>query len=530
LGLGEVVSEAQALQATGLSKRYGETVALANVDLSLPTNKIVGLVGENGAGKSTLLNIISGIAKADSGSILVRGVPGTLDSYVIVQRQGISRVFQEQALILNIPVYENLLLGAEAQFVWGKQLLRRREMIRLAQRMIDEAGAPIDVRRSTADLTFSERQLVELVRACTAPRLLFGTTSPIVLFDEPTASLERAHERIFRWLLDKTRADGAGLFVSHRLGEVLDLCDEIVVLKDGKRVGAVSPDRADERSLHRLMVGRERDKDYYHEAEQRSIGQVDPAICVRARKLSLNAKQTSFEVMPGEILGIGGLLESGKSELGRAVAGLDATDNVEIRLGAGEWVRPDMETLIAAGVGYVPAERLVEGMIADQPVSWNISSASGGDLFASRLGIWNHRREAEVSEALIERLKIKGAGPQTPCNRLSGGNQQKVVLARWLARPLKVLVLDNPTRGVDAGAKEEIYTLLRRLAEEGVAIVLITDELLELIGMSNRILIMQHGSISTAVDAPAHDKPTEHELVEAMLSVSTNKNSVAEAA
>jgi ribose transport system ATP-binding protein len=172
----------------------------------------------------------------------------------------------------------------------------------------------------------------------------------------------------------------------------------------------------------------------------------------------------------------------------------------------------------------------VEGMIASQPVSWNISSASGSDLFASSIGIWRHRLEADVSEDLIQRLSIKGAQSQIPCNRLSGGNQQKVVLARWLARPLKAIVLDNPTRGVDAGAKEEIYALLRSLAEQGVAILLITDELLELIGMSNRILIMQHGSITAEVNAPAHDKPTEQQLVEAMLSIPAPRTPAMEAA
>jgi len=530
LGLREVVSEAQALHATGLSKRYGETVALANVDLGLPANKIIGLVGENGAGKSTLLNILSGIVRPDTGGIEVHGVPAKLESYALAQRLGVSRVFQEQALILNIPVFENVLLGAEAQFTSGGQFLRRRRMIELAQSMMDEAGASIDVRRITSDLTFSERQLVEIVRACMASRELFGVTSPIVLFDEPTASLEKAHERVFRHLIEKLRAAGAGLFVSHRLGEVLELCDEIVVLKDGRHVGAVDPADADERSLHRLMVGRERDTDYYHEAEQISASHKHPAFSVRNFATSLGAKRVSFDVMPGEIVGIGGLLESGKSELGRAIVGVDAVYDGEVRIGTGLWNRPKIQELVATGLGYVPAERLTEGMIAAQPVAWNISSASGGDLFANKCGVWKHKLEAEVSRGLIDRLKIKGATPQAPCNRLSGGNQQKVVLSRWLARDLQVLVLDNPTRGVDAGAKEEIYALLRVLAREGVAIVLITDELLELIGMSNRILIMQYGGISTTIDAPVDDKPSEQRLVEAMLGTPSTNEAAAEAA
>jgi ribose transport system ATP-binding protein len=344
----EAHSEVDALLAADLSKRYGETVALANVDLSLPTHRIVGLVGENGAGKSTLLNIISGIARADSGTLEVHGAGAWLDSYATAQRLGISRVFQEQALILNIPVYENLLLGAEAMFTSGLQWLHRRAMVRLAQSMMDESGASIDVRRHTGDLTFSERQVVEIVRACVAPRALYGVASPIVLFDEPTASLEKAHEQIFRRLLERLRADGAGLFVSHRLGEILDLCDEIVVLKDGRRVGAIFPEDADERSLHRLMVGRERDTDYYHESKQVIIARAKPALGVRGFKWDAGAKAVSFDVMPGEIVGIGGLLESGKSELGRAIVGLDADGTTEVKVGAGAWRRPSMQALIAS--------------------------------------------------------------------------------------------------------------------------------------------------------------------------------------
>jgi len=374
------------------------------------------------------------------------------------------------------------------------------------------------VRHTTGDLSFSERQLIEIVRACVAPRVLLGIEAPIVLLDEPTASLERGHERIFLELLGKVKQSGTALFVSHRLSEVLSLCDEIVVLKDGRRVGAVEPANADERTLHRLMVGRERDTDYYHEGEQLDPQAGEIALAVRSLTRSGSYQSVSFEVRAGEILGIGGLLETGKSALGKGIVGVDTSDSGEIRIKSGPWARPDMARLIASGVGYVPAERLIEGMIAGQPVAWNISLASGGDLFSNGLGIWRHAREMDVSARLIERLGIKGAAPQLSCTRLSGGNQQKVVLARWLARRLRVLVLDNPTRGVDAGAKEEIYGFLRELTKEGVAIVLITDELLELIGMSNRIAVMRHGRICITINAPADKKPSEQELVEAMLS------------
>lgn len=507
-----------ALRASGLSKRYGETIALANVDIALGLNRIIGLVGENGAGKSTLLNILSGIAAADSGSLEVQGSIQSLSSYAMAQRLGIARVFQEQALIPAIPVFENLLLGCESQFTRLGQLLRRRDMIRQAEEMVEQAGARIDVRRITSDLSFSERQLVEIIRASIAPTALFGVESPIVLLDEPTASLEKGDEKIFFDLLEKVKQRGAVLFVSHRLTEVLAVCDEIVVLKDGRRVGTVDPADANERELHRLMVGRERDTDYYHEGEQQDVGH--GAVVFAARGLSRAGayEDITLEVKEGEVLGIGGLLESGKSALGKGLAGIEWPDRGEVSLANDTWVAPDIRRLIAHGVGYVPAERLVEGMIAGQPVTWNISLASGSDIFSTRTGLWRHALENDVTAKLITRLGIKAVSPQGPCTRLSGGNQQKVVLARWLARQLRVLILDNPTRGVDAGAKEEIYGLLRSLSREGVGIVLITDELLELIGLSNRIAIMRHGKVSSTIAAPANAKPTEQALVALMLS------------
>jgi ribose transport system ATP-binding protein len=508
-----------ALCATGLSKTYGETRALEDVDLTLRFNSITGVVGENGAGKSTLLNVLSGITKPDRGSLAIAGKAVALSGYDEAQKLGVARVFQEQALIANLPVFENMLLGCEHRFTRFGQLLTRRRMIALAQKMIEEAGAHIDVLRVTKELTFSERQLVEIIRACVGPTTLYGVTAPIVLLDEPTASLEKDDEEIFFGLLEKIReVGGAILFVSHRLGEVLKVSNEIVVLKDGSTVALVDPHKTSERELHRLMVGRERDTDYYHEREQ--LDGDDGRIVFAAKDLSKPAAyhKISLEVRAGEVLGIGGLLDSGKSSLGKGLAGIDRPTEGEVRLGDHPWARPDVRRLKALGLGYVPAERMLEGMIPDHSIAWNVSMASGDDIFSSRWGLWRHRLEYNVSQALINRLGIKAPSPHTSCRRLSGGNQQKVVLARWLARDLTVLVLDNPTRGVDAGAKEEIYALIRGLTAAGVAVILITDELLELIGMSNRIVIMRHGRNKAIISSPANQKPTEQQLVELMLS------------
>ncbi len=509
-----------ALEARNISKRYGETQALKDVTLCLKNKGVTGLVGENGAGKSTLLNILSGLMAPDTGDVVFGNGISMPVGFAAAQKMGIGRVFQEQSLIGHVPVFENLLMGTDHLYARFGQFLSRRRMIAKAQDMVDQAGFSIDVRRMTRDLTFSQRQMIEIVRACLGPSMLFGVGSPIVLLDEPTASLERGDEVVFLNLLENLREEGSLLFVSHRLGEVLDLCDSVVVFKDGQRVAEVLPENVGERELHQLMVGRERDADYYHENRQKkSDSQGMDSIRFSARGLTRPGQyeDVDLRVAPGEVLGIGGLLESGKAALGQGLAGVERPASGEISFDGEFWLQPVASKLINMGVGYIPAERLTEGMIAEQPLAWNITLPSG-DIFSNALGIWRHAEEIDVAREMIDGLKIKAGGPHVTCDSLSGGNQQKVVLARWLARDIKVLILDNPTRGVDAGAKEEIYSMIRDLTDTGVAIVLITDELLELIGLSNRIAIMRHGQITEIIPSPAHQKPTEQLLVAAMLS------------
>jgi ribose transport system ATP-binding protein len=506
-----------ALDARKLTKRFGSTTVLDAVDLTILPGEVHGIVGENGAGKTTLLNIVSGLVEADAGNMRLHGREFRPVGYAQATAAGVSRVFQEQALIPNIRVYENLLLSHEHRFTSGGQWLRIREMISTAQDIMREAGIDLDVRQTTSDLSFSKRQLVEIARACLVPRRLLGISSPIVLLDEPTASLEKADEEAFFRLISDIRHESAILFISHRLSEVLALTDRITVLKDGAVVAVLNRGEADERRLHALMVGRERAADYYREARQIAADEKPVVFSLRELTGAGTYEDIDLDIRAGEIVGIGGLVASGKSPLGKGAAGVLAPVHGDVVIAGEPQTRLDISALIRKGLGYVPAERLAEGMIPSFPVSWNISLASGADLFSSRLGVWNLSQEDKAAVAAIERLAIKAVGPHALCSTLSGGNQQKVVLARWLCRDLKVLVLDNPTRGVDAGAKEEIYEIIRGLSERGVAILLISDELLELIGLSNRIAIMRHGRITTVLDAPPDHKPTEERVIELML-------------
>ena len=513
------------LVARSITKRFEAATAVDGVDLDIEAGQIVGLIGENGAGKSTLLNILSGIVAPDVGTMELDGRPYRPGDYGDAGARGIARVFQEQALIPNLRVYENLLLSHEARFTRFGQIMQRRAMVGLAQSIADEAGIDVDVKRPTSSLSFSKRQLVEIARACLVPERVLGIEQPIILLDEPTASLDKADEAIFFALLTRMRSVASFLFVSHRLTEVLRVSDIVYVLKDGRVVERLNAATVDERQLHGLMVGRERDADYYHESEQTIVRDT---VALEARRLRRTGAYAGvgLAVCAGEIFGIGGLLDSGKSELGKGLTGVEPPDEGDVRIGSGEWRRPDMSRALAEGLGYVPSERLAEGIIAEFPATWNMSLASGGDLFSSAWGLWRRKREAEVATRMITDLDIRGARPNTLCRKLSGGNQQKVVLARWLCRSVSILVLDNPTRGVDAGAKEEIYGILRQLTAVGVGVVLITDELLELIGLSNRILIMRQGRVTGIVDAPPEAKPTEVELIRLMLGSSGRTDSV----
>jgi ribose transport system ATP-binding protein len=508
---------ADILKVEGLCKRFGEAPALEDVSFAVPSNSVVGIVGENGAGKSTLFNIISGIVRPDRGRIEYRGKEIQPASYKEANLLGISRVFQEQALIPNITVYENILLSHEGYFARCGQILDRRRMIEAAQRVVDSMKLDIDVRRRTGDYDFSKRQSIEIARACLVPREVLSISTSLVLLDEPTSALEKSEEQALFGLIRTIREHGSVLFVSHRLGEVLSVCDLIHVLKDGRLVATVTPGETNERALHGLMVGRERDSDYYHEDEQESVADRSVMLEVRGLCLPEHYQDISLDVRAGEVLGIGGLLDSGKSRLGKGIAGLIAPAAGTVRIAGERAGRPEFRGLIAQGLAYVPSERLAEGIISPFSVAWNMSLAGGQDIFSTRLGFWRGTLEDRVSRRYMAELAVKAPSPRSSCTTLSGGNQQKVVLAKWLCRSPRVVILDNPTRGLDAGAKEEVYKLIRQLTASGACIVLITDELLELIGLANRIAVMRSGHLTEILDAPPENKPSEHELVALML-------------
>jgi ribose transport system ATP-binding protein len=503
------------LEAEGISKRFHVVQALQDVALHLQEHEVLGLVGENGSGKSTLLSVLSGVVRPNAGEIRVRGKPIAPRNYHDANAVGIFRIYQEQALLANLSVAENLYIGHES-FFSRLGFLNRRAMIDRARRELEILDVGVDPTARLATLDMHTRELVEIVRAVATASLLQIDT-PILLLDEPTATLTAEQvDKLFD-LIRIMRERASFVFVSHRLSEVLDLSDRAYVLKDGVMIGEVSPRTISDSQLHQLMVGRVKEREYYHEDKQQDT--VGPTV-FRVEHLSAPPffADVSFDLRKCEILGIGGLIGSGKSELGRALIGDLRASEGAVSLNGSAIHRLPLRTRISLGGGYVPLERHVEGILLYQSLATNISLPVLSSVVGRIPAILSPAREGALARSAMNRFAIAAPSERSLVVAMSGGNQQKTVIAKWLATNARsVLIMDNPTRGVDAGAKYEIYGLLRQLVAEGLAIILITDDLLELIGLSNRIVILRDGAVVSEIDAPAHRKPSEHDVIAHMV-------------
>jgi ribose transport system ATP-binding protein len=502
------------LSVQGVSKRFGPVKAVSQVSMTASVGEVVGLIGENGAGKSTLMSMISGTLTPDEGQILLNGSPITPANYHAASRHGIFRIYQHQALIPTMSVAENVFLGQEARFRTAGLVMRRAMQRRTAGVFGDLGVTGIHPDAPLGRYSFAERQVVEIVRSIAQADLL-EIDHPVILLDEPTSALSREQVEFFFDFVQRVKPRAAQVFVSHRLQELLDLSDRVVVLKDGRNVGEVAePHRATEGELHAMMVGRVAEERFYHEERQRGSGG-DTVLKVENLSVDGSVHDVSFELHAGEVLGIGGVIGSGKSDLGRAVAeaGRGATGLVE--LDGKQLRRGGPRESIRQKIGYVPPERHAEGIIGMLSVSRNIALPQTGSLVSTP---WvNGRAERRVAEAAVKQLNIRTHSVNTVLDQLSGGNQQKVVLSRWTSLRSRVLVLDNPTNGIDVGAKTEIYRLIRDLTADGVAVLVMTDDLPELIGLSDRIVIMKDGRMAEPIPTPPGEKPDEAAVVAQMV-------------
>ena len=510
------------LRVEGVSKSFRNVDALSDVSIEIGTGEVVGLVGENGAGKSTLLKILTGIHEPDGGRITLDGEPATISGPRDAAERGIAIVKQEQDVIPNLTGYENLYLGRIPDFSRGG-VVNSDRMRKEAQQVVDELGMDLDVSKPVSSYSFDNRQMLEVAKAFSES---IHTDHPIILLDEPTAGLDEGGRELLFDRIDELRDRASFVFVSHELEEVLEISDRIYVLKDGKLVRELPTAEASESILQRAMVGRETADEYYRTNRQRTVDtDTDPVLRATDIELEDALNSVSFDLHEGEIFGIVGVEGCGKSELGRVLCGADAPDSGRIHVD-GEPIEPGaLFRMVDAGVGYIPKDRKSEGLLLYQSLRANVSLPSiGTDLVSddlpvigTLLSLVDRDKENRLSERAIEELNIRAPGVETLVHQLSGGNQQKVVLSKWLMRQTDILVLDNVTRGIDVAAKEEVYRVCRELADQGVSLVFIGDELPEVIGISNRIGVMRKGRLVDVTDAPPENKPSEEELIQEMI-------------
>jgi ribose transport system ATP-binding protein len=500
-----------ALALEHVEKRFPGVHALKDVSLEIRPHEVVGLVGENGAGKSTLMRILAGVYQPDTGTIRIAGQQTRLVSATDAMAKGIGMVFQEQSLLSNLTVGENIYLGSEGKFT-RLGLIRWGELYDAARRQLAKVGLDIDPRMRAADLGFATRQMVELAKALTLEEHAQGHL--VILLDEPTSVLERADIDILFARVRALKARASFVFVSHRLDEVLELSDRVYVMKDGAVVAELPAAGAEVHTLHRLMVGRGLQAEYYREPLQKPFR---PELVMRARNLGLEGayREVSFELHAGEILGIAGVIGSGREELTRTLAGFAPHDKGTLEV-FGDEVRLARPAQAAdRGIGYIPRERRTEGLVLFLPVAANITLASLGQV--ERMGLVSTAAERRIATEWVERLHVRTPSIDALCLNLSGGNQQKVVLAKWLNARSRILILDHPTRGLDVGAKEEVYELVRAVTADGIAVILTSDTLEETIGLSHTILVMRDGAVTKRFEAPAGGKPDQVALIEHMV-------------
>ncbi|NNM46824.1 sugar ABC transporter ATP-binding protein [Knoellia koreensis] len=475
------------LRLEGVTKQYGATRALDAVDFDLRSGEIHALMGENGAGKSTLMKILAGNTGRDSGRILLDGNEIDIRNPGEAAAHGIAIIHQELNTVPSMTVAENLALGREPVGRFGR--LDRRAMVVDAQRKLDRIGADVDPRRTLGELSVGMQQMVEIARAV-------SEDARVLVLDEPTASLSRGESEHLYRIVREMRAAGTGLiYISHRMEEVWDLADRVTVFRDGRLVGTRDKSSISPPDVVRMMVGRNLDDLYQHDRQNQG------PVVLHVDGLGDGAQigPVSFAVRAGEVVCLAGLVGAGRTEVARLIFGADRPRTGSVTVNGTSVVPRRPQDAIRAGIAMVPESRKDQALFLDHSVVDNIA-VSSLSAFSPR-GVLQRKQIRAAAAAQMSKLKLRANAINLPVRALSGGNQQKAVLGRWLMRNAEVLILDEPTRGVDIGAKSEIYDAINGLAAAGRAVLVVSSDLPEVLGISDRILVMRGGQI-------VHEMPT----------------------
>jgi ribose transport system ATP-binding protein len=498
------------LELKGITKSFPGVLALKGVDVTVKPNEILGLVGENGAGKSTLMKIMIGLQGPDSGEIRLRGEATKLDGPSDAIRKGIGMVFQEGCMIPNLSVADNLFLGNEKTFMRGGFISTRR-MLAASRRQLAQVGlGSLDPRRTTGALSAAEKQMVEIARLLWLSEF-HGVENPILILDEPTTVLQESEVKMLFGILGELKKRATIIFISHRLEEVVMLSDRIIVLKDGSLMAELPRGLATVHGIEKLMVGHEMAEEHYRESMQ-----IEPKneVVLKAQGLSVSGRFADFslELRSGEILSLVGLLGSGKEEVCACLGGSTRPDSGRLEIGGQVMSFSTPRDAIGAGIGCVPIDRRSDGLATSLDVADNVNLLVLGKLRTGPL--LSPKKERENAGRWVKECLIKTPSLTTACGTLSGGNQQKVVIAKWLAAEAKILILDHPTRGIDVGAKDEIYRRIRELSAAGMSIIMMCDTLEEDIGLCNRMIVMKDGVIMREIPCAKGRKPAAVEIID----------------
>jgi ribose transport system ATP-binding protein len=486
----------QLLKVEGISKEFPGVKALDGVSFELDRGEVLALVGENGAGKSTLMKILSGIYSPDAGRIVMEGHEVDVADPKAAQKLGISIIHQEMNLMPHLTVAQNIYIGREPRTgPW----LHDAELNKRTKRLLDDLGIHLRPTQNVGDLTVASQQMVEIAKA-----LSFDSTK-ILIMDEPTSAISIQETHVLFRLIRSLRDRGVGIvYISHRMEELRQIADRVTVLRDGQYVGTRRMDDVTDDDIIAMMVGRDISAAYSSRPEVPPQSD-DVVLSVRGISTKALLRNVSFDLHRGEILGFAGLMGAGRTETARAIIGADPTTEGSVTVHGKEVRISGPAVAVKHGIGYLPEDRKRHGLMLEQDVTFNVSMASLKDN-RGPLGFLKHGQIRRVADRFITSLRIKTPSNRTNVKTLSGGNQQKVVIAKWLARNCDVLIFDEPTRGIDVGAKEEIYKLLNQLAADGKAVIMISSELPEVLRLSHRIVVMSQGRVTGTLTADRADQ------------------------